>query len=297
MKHPANMGSRDVAQFLSFLATERRVSASTQNQALSALLFFFGEVLGRRIELVDGVVRAKTPKRLPSVFTEREVARVLAQLDGQMWLMAALMYGSGLRLLECVRLRVKDIDFGYRCIAVRQAKGGKDRIVTLPDPLIPALRTHLSAVRRLFERDLAAGYGGVWLPEALARKYPNAGAEWRWQYLFPARGRSVDPRSNVERRHHADESSVQKAVRRAIVRAGIDKKASCHTFRHSFATHLLASGADIRTVQEQLGHRDVRTTQIYTHLLGRGGNAVVSPLNRLWIAPPSLLDIDGGTST
>ncbi|NJN51703.1 MAG: integron integrase [Gammaproteobacteria bacterium] len=288
MRHPAKMGNREVARFLSFLASELQVSASTQNQALSALVFFYGEVLGRRLELVDGVVRAKKPKRLPEVLTEREVARVLAQLDGQMWLMAALMYGSGLRLLECVRLRIKDVDFGYRGITVRQGKGRKDRVVTLPDPLIPMLKTHMSGVRRVFERDLLAGRGVVWMPEALARKYPNAGAEWKWQYLFPARARSVDPRSGVERRHHVDESAVQKSVRRAILRAGINKKASCHTFRHSFATHLLASGADIRTVQEQLGHEDVRTTQIYTHLLKRGASAVVSPLNRLWVAPVSL---------
>jgi integron integrase len=221
------------------------------------------------------------------VFTEQEVVRVLAALEGQNWLMAALLYGSGLRLMECVRLRVKDVDFGYRCIVVRDGKGRKDRVVTLADVLTTHLKEQITQVTRLHERDLAAGCGSVWLPFALERKYPSASRQLDWQYVFPAARRSADPRTGAIHRHHRDPSGLQRAVRGAIRRAGITRKASCHTFRHAFATHLLASGADIRTVQEQLGHRDVRTTQIYTHLLGRGAGAVISPLNRL--LPATLL--------
>ena len=281
MTHPKDLDANAVATFLTWLAVERNVSASTQNQALNALTFLYKDVLERPLEFIQGVVRAKRPMRLPAVFTEEEVMRVLAALNGQSWLMAALLYGSGLRLMECVRLRVKDIDFEHRCVVVRDGKGAKDRVVTLADALVPHLREQITRVRRLHERDLAAGFGEVWLPDALARKYVNAPRELAWQYVFPARSRSADPRTGIIARHHVDESALQKAVKVAITSAGISKKASCHTFRHSFATHLLSSGADIRTVQEQLGHKDVRTTQIYTHLLGRGANAVTSPLNRL----------------
>ncbi len=281
MKHPKDLDAGAVAAFLTWLAVERNVSSSTQNQALNALTFLYKDVLERPLGLVDGIVRAKRPMRLPAVFTEAEVVSVLAALNGQSWLMAALLYGSGLRLMECVRLRVKDIDYDRRCIVVRDGKGAKDRVVTLADAIVPHLHEQITRVRRLHERDLAAGYGAVWLPGALARKFVNAPKELAWQYVFPARSRSPDPRTGEIHRHHVDESALQKAVKIAIREAGIAKKASCHTFRHSFATHLLASGADIRTVQEQLGHKDIRTTQIYTHLIGRGANAVVSPLNKL----------------
>lgn len=284
MKHPKELDSTAVVDFLTWLAVERNVSASTQNQALNALVFLYKEVLGRPLEFLRGTVRAKRPVHLPAVFSEDEVIRVLAQLRGQCWLMAALLYGSGLRLMECVRLRVKDVDFDHRCIVVRDGKGAKDRIVTMADGAVPYLQRQIARVRRLHARDLAEGYGMVWLPQALDRKFVNAPRELGWQYVFPARNRSADPRTGEIRRHHIDPSYLQKRVRSAISAAGITKKASCHTFRHSFATHLLANGADIRTVQEQLGHKDLRTTQIYTHLLGRGANAVSSPLNRLLAA-------------
>lgn len=282
MRHPSELSGDDVSRFLTWLATERDVAASTQNQALNALVFLYANVLHNPLERIGAdIVRAKRPVNLPTVFTEQEVMKVLAELGGQYWLMAALLYGSGLRLMECVRLRVKDVELDYRCLIVRDGKGQKDRVVTLADALIEELRSQILRVRTLHTRDLAAGSGSVWLPHALDRKYPNASRESGWQYLFPSGNRSADPRSGVIRRHHVDSSNLQKAVRRAILKAGIVRKASCHTFRHSFATHLLASGADIRTVQEQLGHSDIRTTQIYTHLLERGGNAVISPLNRL----------------
>ena len=281
MKHPEQMGAAEVRQFLTWLAVERNVAAATQNQALNALVFLYKEVLSIGLGDIAGTVRAKKSPNLPTVFTEAEVMNVLSFLTGEHWLMSALLYGSGLRLMECVRLRVKDIDFHYRCLLVRDGKGGKDRVVTLADALLEHLRVQIAHTRALHQRDLLEGYGNVWLPHALERKYPSASTEFSWQYVFPAANRSVDPRSAVVRRHHADPSGLQKAVRQAIRAAGIERKASCHTFRHSFATHLLASGADIRTVQEQLGHSDIRTTQIYTHLLERGGNAVVSPLNRL----------------
>ncbi len=281
-RHPRELGADEVSAFLTWLAVTRNVSAATQNQALNALTFLYANVLGRPLERLPETVRARTPEHLPSVFTEEEVLKVLGELEGQNWLMAALLYGSGLRLMECVRLRVKDVDFGYRCIVVRDGKGRKDRVVTLADGLAPHLESQVERVARLHERDLAAGHGEVWLPAALQRKYVNAARELAWQYVFPAARRSTDPRTGEIRRHHCDPSTLQKAVRRAIQRAGITRKASCHTFRHSFATHLLASGADIRTVQEQLGHRDVRTTQIYTHLIQRGASGVASPFDRVW---------------
>lgn len=277
-RHPATLGESDVAAFLSWLAVERNVAPATQNQALNALVFLYRRVLEKPLGDIQGVVRAKRPQRLPVVLSRQEVGRLLREIDGAVWLPVSLLYGSGLRVMECVRLRVKDIDFHHRAILVRSGKGGKDRVVTLPDPCVRPLQRQLEAVRNLHEKDLADGFGEVWLPHALARKYPNAGREWGWQYVFPAARRSLDPRSGVVRRHHLDVSCLQKTVRRALRRAGIDKPASCHTLRHSFATHLLERGMDIRTVQEQLGHKDIRTTQIYTHVLQRGANAVMSPL-------------------
>ncbi|HEX7081011.1 MAG TPA: integron integrase [Gammaproteobacteria bacterium] len=281
MRHPRDLGEPEVAAFLSHLAIQREVTSSTQNQALSALVFLYRAVLERPLGGIPGIVRAKQPQRLPVVLTQQEVARLLRCLDTPYWLPACLMYGSGLRLMEAVRLRVKDVDFDHRAIVVRDGKGGKDRVVTLPDELIEALRRQIEGVKLVHGKDLADGFGEVALPRALAVKYPNAGRMLAWQYVFPARTRSVDPRSGVTRRHHIDASAVQRAVKHAIRKAGIEKPASCHTLRHSFATHLLERGMDIRTVQEQLGHEDVRTTQIYTHVLKRGGSAVLSPLGQV----------------
>ena len=277
-RHPAAMGEPEVAAFLTHLAVEGQVASSTQNQALNALVFLYDAVLERPLGECAGIVRAKRPQRLPVVLAPAEVARILSRLTGVYWLIGCLQYGSGLRLLESVRLRVKDLDFEHRAILVRDGKGAKDRVVTLPDELMVPLKRHLANRRTVFERDCADGFGSVFLPYALARKYPNAESEWGWQYVFVAERVSVDPRSDKRRRHHVDESAVQKAVRSALLRSGIHKPASCHTLRHSFATHLLERGADIRTVQEQLGHSDVRTTQVYTHVLKRGGLAVKSPL-------------------
>jgi len=277
-RHPAEMGEAHVAEFLTWLATDREVAASTQNQALNALIFLYRHVLGRPLATLRGVVRAKQPIRLPVVLTTDEVGRLLAAIDGPQWLPACLMYGSGLRLMETLRLRVKDLDFDRRAIYVRHGKGGRDRVVTLPDELIPPLNTHLDSTRLLHDKDLAAGFGRVKLPFALERKYPAAAKKWSWQYVFPSHRRSKDPRSDTIRRHHVDEASVQRAVKKAVRDANIEKPATCHTLRHSFATHLLERGMDIRTVQEQLGHQDVRTTQIYTHVLNRGGAGVLSPL-------------------
>ncbi len=277
-RHPKDLGEEHVAEFLTHLAVNRRVSPNTQNQALNALVFLYKQILGRPLGDILGAVRAKRPQRLPTVLTQSEVRRLFQYMDGACWLPTCLLYGSGLRLMECLRLRVKDLDFDHRAITVRSGKGGKDRIVTLPDPCIDTLKRQLEQVRNLHEKDLSDGFGAVWLPYALERKYPQAAKSWGWQYLFPAGKRSIDPRSGITRRHHLDESCLQKAVKLAVRKAGILKPASCHTLRHSFATHLLERGMDIRTVQEQLGHKDIRTTQIYTHVLQRGGNAVVSPL-------------------
>lgn len=277
-RHPADLGDREVSAFLTYLAQRRNVAAATQNQALNALVFMYRHVLDKPLGELQEVVRAKKPKRLPVVLSQQEVARLLSRLTGIHWLVGCLMYGSGLRLMECLRLRVKDIEFSRRAIFVRDGKGGKDRVVTLADELLEPLARHLETVKTLHERDAAEGFGRVYLPFALEKKYPNAATEWGWQYVFPAAKRTIDPRSNIERRHHINESSVQKAVKNAVRRAGIDKPASCHTLRHSFATHLLERGADIRTVQDQLGHADIRTTQIYTHVLNRGGMAIKSPL-------------------
>ena len=279
-RHPREMGAREVEAFLTRLATHSNVAASTQNQALSALLFLYREVLGQELPWMDEIRRAKKPQRLPAVLTRDEVSAVLAAMSGVTWLMAALPYGAGLRLMECLRLRVQDVDFARHEITVRHGKGGKDRRTMLPALAVEALQGQLAEARRVHARDLAAGFGAVFLPHALERKYPNAAREWAWQYVFPASARSADPRSGVERRHHLHETVLQRAVKNAVRRARIAKPATCHTLRHSFATHLLESGADIRTVQELLGHSDVRTTQIYTHVLNRGGSGLASPLDR-----------------
>ncbi len=279
-RHPAGLGGQEVEAFLTRLASDGRVAPGTQNQALAALLFLYREVLQVELPWMEGIVRAKRPRRIPVVLAREEVERMLSVLDGQVWLMAALLYGTGMRLMECVRLRVKDVDFARNEIVVRDGKGGKDRRVPLPRRLRDSLRAAVERVRVLHAHDLAAGAGEVWLPHALARKYPGAGIELGWQYVFPAQGLSRDPRSGRLRRHHVDESVLQRAVKRARATAGIDKPATCHTLRHSFATHLLDAGADIRTVQELLGHKDVATTQIYTHVLQRGAGGVLSPLDR-----------------
>lgn len=278
-RHPRSLGAPEVEAFLSDLAVRGQVAVSTQNQAMSALLFLYREVLQLNLPWLENVRRAKRPKRLPVVLSRDEVASVLAQMDGDAWLMASLLYGAGLRLMECVRLRVKDVDFIRREITVRNGKGGKDRRTMLPATAVAALQDQLAQTRRTFERDLSAGFGEVWLPHALSRKYPQAAREWGWQYVFPASVRSVDPRSGDVHRHHIDETMLQRAVKRAVRAADIVKPASCHTLRHSFATHLLESGYDIRTIQELLGHKDVATTQIYTHVLNRGGRGVLSPLD------------------
>jgi integron integrase len=279
-RHPRDMGAREVEAFLTMLATRGHVAASTQNQALSALLFLYREVLGMELPWMDEIRRAKRPQRLPTVLSRDEVATMLAQMHGVTWLMAALLYGSGMRLMECLRLRVKDVDFVRREITVRHGKGGKDRRTMLPAMTVEALQGQLAEARRVHERDLAAGFGAVGLPDALDRKYRHAAREWIWQYIFPASMRSVDPRSGEVRRHHLDESVLQRAVKSAVRRGAIAKPATCHTLRHSFATHLLEAGQDIRTVQELLGHADVATTQIYTHVLNRGAGGVLSPLDR-----------------
>lgn len=280
-QHPKNLGSKDVTIFLTFLAMKRRVSASTQDQALSALLFLYKEVLHHPLQL-GPVIRAKKPETLPTVLTTQEVARLLKTLRGNHWLMASLMYGSGLRVMECLRLRIKDFDFGMRCITVRGGKGAKDRVVTLADSLVPYIRTHMERVRFIYEEDKKHGAANVWMPYALARKYPGAPSEWAWQFLFPSDRVSLDPRGKVFRRHHVHERTIQKAVRVAAQIAQLEKKVSCHTLRHSFATHLLMSGSDIRTIQEQLGHSDLKTTQIYTHLIDHGAAGVRSPLEQIF---------------
>lgn len=280
-KHPGSMGGVHVDAFLSHLATVGRVAASTQNQALSALLFLYRGVLQVELPWMSEVVRAKRPKHMPVVLTENEVRSLLAHLEGTRWLVASLLYSSGARLLEGLRLRVKDVDFERLEILVRDGKGARDRVTMLPKRLVEPLREHLIRVRALHERDLAEGFGDVHLPFALARKYPRAGRSWIWQYMFPSGSRSVDPRDGATRRHHLDEKIVQRAVARAGREAGLLKPVSPHVLRHSFATHLLVAGYDIRTVQELLGHKDVSTTMIYTHVLNRGGRGVLSPLDRI----------------
>ncbi|OGT57455.1 MAG: integrase [Gammaproteobacteria bacterium RIFCSPHIGHO2_12_FULL_63_22] len=285
-RHPRELDGVVVEGFLSRLATDDNVAASTQAQALSAILFLYRQVLAIDLPWMENVVRAKAPIRVPVVFSVSEVARLLMNMSGREWLMASLLYGSGMRLMECVRLRLKDVDFERSEITIRQGKGGKDRRTMLPGRLVDALRVQRASVLALHARDLEAGFGEVYLPHLLARKYPNAPREVAWQYLFPATRRSTDPLDGRERRHHIDEKLLQRAVKSALRAAGIEKPASCHTLRHSFATHLLENGYDIRTVQELLGHKDVSTTQIYTHVLNRGGNAVLSPLDRVMEPSP-----------
>jgi integron integrase len=278
-RHPAELGAADVSAFVSYLAVERKVAASTQSQALSALLFLYREVLALSIGWVDDVERAKKPKRLPVVFTRGEARAVLSHLREESWLMGSLLYGSGLRLMECVRLRVKDLDLARLQLTVRDGKGGKDRVTVVATSLSEPLERQLERARAAHELDVREGFGRVYLPYALARKYPSADREWCWQYVFPARHRSFDPRTGREQRHHIAETALQKAVKAAVRAAGVAKPGSCHTFRHSFATHMIESGYDIRTVQELLGHASVETTQIYTHVLNKGGRGVRSPLD------------------
>lgn len=278
-RHPKDMGAVELRDFLSHLALDRNVSASTQNQAKSALLFLYREVLKIELPWLDEVIAAKSAKRLPVVLTQVEVRQLLNAMSGTMGLMASLLYGTGMRLMEGLRLRVKDVEFSRREITVREGKGNKDRVTVLPENLILPLQAHLAKVKALHERDLEAGYGEVYLPNALAEKYPNAPKAWAWQFVFPSSVRSVDPRSGIERRHHVYETSVQRAVREASKLANIHKPVTPHVLRHSFATHLLQAGYDIRTVQELLGHEDVATTMIYTHVLNKGGRGVTSPLD------------------
>jgi integron integrase len=278
-RHPNEMGGSEIEQFLTHLATTKKVAASTQNQALSALLFLYREVLDLPLDLTFQSVQARRPKHLPTVLSKAEVERVLRQMSGETLLMAQLLYGCGLRLMECLRLRVKDVDFEQHQIIVRDPKGMHDRTTMLPVTLELSLQAQLQATKHLHERDLVSGHGEVSLPYALAQKYPNAAKEWAWQFIFPSSNLSPDPNDGKMKRHHRHESVLQKAVRQAAVKAGIHKNVGPHTFRHCFATHLLEAGYDIRTVQELLGHKDVKTTMIYTHVLNRGPNAVRSPLD------------------
>lgn len=280
-RHPNEMGAREVEAFLTWLAVEGRVAASTQNQAKSALLFLYREVLGADLPWLENVEQAKTPKRLPVVLTQAEVQALLSGLSGTHWLVASLLYGAGMRLMEALRLRVKDVELSRKEILIRDGKGAKDRVTMLPAALVNPLKTHLLKVKALHDQDVAEGFGEVYLPHALDKKYPSAAREWGWQYVFPSGNRAVDPRSGVVRRHHVQDQSVQRAVKQAVRDAGLVKPATPHTLRHSFATHLLQSGYDIRTVQELLGHKDVQTTMIYTHVLNRGGRGVQSPLDIL----------------
>jgi len=280
-RHPRELGAANVEAFLTHLAVAGNVAASTQNQAKSALLFLYREVLETELPWLDNVERARAPKRLPVVLTRDEVHAVLSRLSGTHWLIASLLYGAGLRIMEGLRLRVKDVEFSRKEILVRDGKGFKDRVTMLPAALAAPLAEHLKRVKALHEQDLAAGRGAVHLPYALERKYPGAARDWGWQYVFPSANLSEDPRSGIERRHHLQDQAVQRAMRQAVRDAGIAKPATPHTLRHSFATHLLEGGYDIRTVQELLGHADVSTTMIYTHVLNRGGRGVTSPLDRV----------------
>ena len=280
-RHPTEMGEQEITAFLTFLAVDKHVSPSTQNQALSALLFLYKQVLEQELDWMDDIVRAKRSERIPEVLSPDQVRQLINHLAGTHQLMARLLYGTGMRLMEVVRLRVRDVDFHYRQITVRSGKGNKDRVTVLPASLFEAMKAHLTRVKALHVKDLAEGGGSVYLPYALAQKYPSADREWGWQYVFPAPTRSRDPRSGAVRRHHVYEQNLQRAIKQAVVRLGFPGKVSTHTLRHSFATHLLEGGSDIRTVQELLGHADVKTTMIYTHVLRRGGRGIMSPLDRL----------------
>ncbi len=281
VRHPAEMAEPEINAFLTHLAVKKKVSASTQNQALSALLFLYRHVIGHEVGDLGEVIRARKPTRLPEVMTRDEVKAVLSQITGDKCLMASLMYGAGLRLMECLRLRVQDINFSRNEILVRDGKGAKDRITMLPESLKAQLQDHLKKVNTIHEKDLNEGWGRVLMPDALDRKYPNAPKEWRWQWVFPQENRWMNLKTKEQGRHHVDESLIQKAVRDAVVRVGLTKRVTCHTFRHSFATHLLEGGYDIRTVQELLGHSDLKTTMIYTHVLNRGPAGVRSPIDGL----------------
>ncbi len=278
-RHPRELGAEHLESYLTHLAVKRGVSAGTQNQALSALLFLYKDVLKIELPWLDGIVRAKRPQRLPVVMSSEEVMQLLSALQGTYCLMAKLMYGTGMRLMELIRLRVKDVDFDYRKITIRDGKGQKDRITMLPERVASELSAHLQRVKLLHDGDLKAGLGEAVLPYALARKYPNAGRDWSWQFIFPSSRISTDPRSGKQARHHTDEKSFQRAIKKAAQLAQVPKPITSHALRHSFATHLLERGYDIRTIQELLGHKDVSTTQIYTHVLNRGGIAVRSPLD------------------
>jgi integron integrase len=278
-RHPSELGANEVTKFLNHLATERHVAAATQNQALSALLFLYKETLRADLPWLNGLERAKRPVRIPVVLTHAEAQALLSHLTAVKWLMASLLYGSGLRLRECLQLRVKDIDFAYRQIVIRRGKGAKDRVTMLPEAAVQPLQVHLGRVRDIHRTDLSEGYGEAWLPDALSVKYPRVGFEWGWQFVFPSKNRSIDPHSGAMRRHHVYPETLHNAVKQAAHNAGICKPVSCHTLRHSFATHLLQAGYDIRTVQELLGHSDVSTTMIYTHVMNKGGRAVRSPLD------------------
>ena len=280
-RHPATMAEPEINAFLTHLAVTAKVSASTQTQALSALLFLYRHVLGQPVGELGELVRANESKRLPVVLTREEVRAVLAQLDGDKRLMASLMYGGGLRLMECLRLRVQDLDFSRNEITVRDGKGGKDRMTVLPEALKPALHDQLRRAKVLHDADLAEGWGRVPLPDALDRKYRSAPSEWKWQWVFPQERRWKNPKTGEQGRHHVHETIIQRAMNQAVIKAGIAKHASCHTMRHSFATHLLETGYDVRTIQELLGHKDLRTTMIYTHVLNRGGHGVRSPMDGL----------------
>lgn len=278
-QHPIDLGADHLRDFLNYLVKERRLSASTQNQALNALVFLYKQVLHIDLGPIGKTMRAKRTRRIPDVLTRQEVQSVLHFMAGTPKLVASLLYGAGLRLMDAVQLRVKDLDFEKKEITIRYGKGGKDRRSMIPEVLIPHLQAHLQQVRQLHERDLMEGFGQAPLPNALTRKYPNADREWGWQWVFPATSRYQAPGDQTWRRHHLHESCIQKAVRSAARRTGIPKRVGCHTFRHSFATHLLEEGYDIRTVQELLGHKDVKTTMIYTHVLNKGGLGVKSPLD------------------
>jgi integron integrase len=281
-RHPRDLDGDDLNRFLTHLAEESRVAVSTQRQALSAILFLYRHVLKIRLDWLDEVVRARQPRRLPTVLSRDEVTAILSRLEGTARLVVLLLYGTGMRILECLRLRIQDVDFDLGHITIRNPKGGRDRVTMLPGSTRDRLRDHLIEVRTLHNRDLEQGFGNVYLPQALERKYPHADRDWKWQYVFPAGSRGIDPRSGIVRRHHLHASVIRNAAYAASRQAGIAKKVSCHTFRHSFATHLLMAGYDIRTIQELLGHKDVKTTMIYTHILGNsGGRGVTSPADTL----------------